>query len=92
MDNVIRITKGFSNEPIPKEKDNMGLTIKEKIVHDKLMECYKSFLDLDFQHPEDNREFSYAVHLIQGLLSLRVVRRCYPDGWATYEYIKKEEI
>jgi len=88
-EHIIKITKDISVKPVPKEKDIQGLTDEERIVSDKLMECYKSFLELDFQHPEDNREFAYAIHLIQGLLSLRVVRRCYPDGWSTYKYIEK---
>lgn len=78
----MKIVKAES--PVSKTENSQGFTKEEQKVHDKLMECYQAFLDLKTQHPEDRREFAYAVHLIQGLLSLRVVRRSYPEGWSTY--------
>lgn len=74
-----------AKEPINAKDNKLGLTKDEQLVSDKLMECMGAFMELEFQHPEDNREFCYAVHLIQGLLTMRVARRQYPDGWVTYE-------
>lgn len=71
--------------PVPKSENKLGLTKQEQKVHDKLMECYQAFLDLTIEHPEERYEFGYAVHLMQGLLTTRIARRCYPEGWPTYE-------
>lgn len=63
----------------------LGLTQKEQIVLDKLMESYAAFRDLPKEHPSEIEEFVFAVHLIQGLLTTRIARRHYPKGWPTYE-------
>ena len=47
------------------------------------MECYASFLKLERTHPSELSDFVYAVHLIQGLLCKRVIRRKYPQFWIT---------
>jgi hypothetical protein len=65
-------------------KNILGLDEKEMKVMNKLMECYKAWLDLKRDHPNELSEFGYAVHLIQDLLAMRVVRRIYPEGWPTY--------
>jgi len=71
--------------PVSEAENILGLTEQEQKVSNLLMECYQAFLDLGAEHPEENYEFGYAVHLIQGLLTLRVARRCYPGGWPTYK-------
>ena len=70
--------------PRNKKSNKLGLIDEEQKVMDKLMECYSSYLDLEYQHPDDLTEFGYAVHLIQGLLAMRVARRAYPNGWSDY--------
>lgn len=72
-------------KPINPNQNKMGLTKEEQIVHDKLMECFVLYMKLPFEHPEDTREFCYAIHLIQGLLTMRIARRQYPEGWPTYQ-------
>ena len=79
--------KPFYRDPKPpvSEKDNvLGLTPEEQEVMDKLMECYGAFLKLDREHPDEMRDFVDGVHVIQGVLAMRVVRRCYPRGWPTH--------
>ena len=67
------------------EKNNLlGLTQEEQIVMDKLLDSYTAFLALPKQHPNEIDEFVNAVHLIQGLLATRIVRRGFPKGWPTY--------
>jgi len=65
--------------------NELGFTPKEQKVHEKLMECYRAFLDLTVEHPSEKNEFIFAVHLIQGLLTSRIIRREYPKGWPRYE-------
>lgn len=69
---------------MPNNIDDLGLLPEEQKVNKKLMECYQLFLDIERQHPDELRDFVDAVHHIQGLLALRVVRRSFPKGWSTY--------
>jgi len=62
-----------------------GLTKKEQEVMDLLLKCYEKYLELKLQHPSELDDFVYAVHLIQGLISKRIVRRLYPKGWPSYK-------
>jgi len=78
------LNKIKAKPPVPEEENILGLTDQEQKVLDKLMESYQIFLDIPTEHPEEKREFGYAVHLIQGLLTTRIARRCYPSGWPTY--------
>ena len=64
----------------PKTSDITGLTAGEKEAMSKLLECYGSFLKLERTHPSELSDFVYAVHLIQGLLCKRVIRRVRPQG------------
>lgn len=79
------LERAKASKPIDEKENKLGLTKEEQLCHDKLIECMDIFMKLEFQHPEDNREFCYAIHLIQGLLTMRVARRQYPNGWVTYE-------
>ena len=65
--------------------DRTGLTMDEKGVMDSLMECYGRFLKLEREHPTELRDFVDAVHRIQDLLAVRIVRRVFPEGWSTHE-------
>lgn len=58
-----------------------GLTAEEQIVMDKIIEAYEAFCKLERQHPDEDRDFTSAVHKIQSILALRIVRRVYPVGW-----------
>ena len=64
-----------------------GLTPGEQEVHDNLMAARRAWHQLDRQHPDEDREFTDAVHRIQDLLALRIVRREYPDFWPIHEAV-----
>ncbi len=61
-----------------------GLTKDEGAVADALEQAHASFARLPRQHPQEIEEFVAATHAIQGLLTTRIARRLYPDGWPTY--------
>ena len=61
-----------------------GLTKKEGRVMDALEEAWNGYAELKAQHPQDQGEFLAAIHRAQDLLALRICRRDYPNGWATW--------
>lgn len=67
-----------------------GLTSAEDACHDALMESYRQFIGMPRQHPDEMREFVDAVHKIQGLLTDRIARRCFPERWKTYVSTKDQ--
>jgi len=77
--------------PVPDSVNICGLTVNEQKVLERLTECHRAFLVLTPQHPDELREFVDAVHVIQGVLMQRIVRRSYPKGWPTYERRCKNE-
>ena len=62
-----------------------GLTFKEQEISDKLVDIWNLFLKLPQNHPSEKSDLGFAVHIIQGLLTARIARREYPDGWPTYD-------
>lgn len=87
---TIEISKRQAKTLIPKEINNLGFTEQEQIVHNHLMNSYGDFLKLDREHPDELRDFVDCIHRLQDLLAMRVLRRCYPYGWPTYQLDKKE--
>jgi hypothetical protein len=68
----------------PKEattNPDTGLMPEEQTIMDSLFAAYQSFCALDQQHPDDIRDVTDAIHRIQDILALRIVRRHYPIGW-----------
>ena len=61
-----------------------GLTPAEQAVMDHLVAAWNGFVDLPVQHPSDKPEFASALHRIQYLLGMRVVRREH-GGWTNEE-------
>jgi len=72
---------------VPTIEDRSGFTPAEKRCHDHLMAAYQEFIDMDREHPNEMTDFAFAVHLIQGLLTTRIVRRNFPDYWPTHKDI-----
>jgi hypothetical protein len=60
-----------------------GPTDAEGIVADALVAAVRAWGKLPWQHPDENREFVDAIHRLQNLLTIRIARRHYPDGWPT---------
>ena len=86
--------RGLLNTKLPEDyyDDDLvepatGLTVEEQEVMDDILNTWDKYLKLEKQHPEEVKEFGYAVHLMQGLLAMRVVRRDYPDGWINFKDI-----
>ena len=62
-----------------------GLTDQEIKVMDKILEGYNEWLRLEMTHPAEMQDFINAVHTVQQLLAMRVIRRDYPKYWLTYK-------
>jgi hypothetical protein len=58
-----------------------GLTDAEGVVSDSLVRAVEAFARLPKQHPQEINEFVAAIHVLQGLLTTRIARRHYPEGW-----------
>ena len=58
-----------------------GLTKDELDCLKHLGKCHEAFLKLPREHPDELRELTGAIHVVQELLALRIVRRHYPLGW-----------
>jgi len=66
---------------ISQEKRPDGLTKEEGKVMDALITAWKTFVSLDRQHPDEQRDFADGIHKCQDLLAVRIARREYPEGW-----------
>jgi hypothetical protein len=73
-------------------KEKSGFTNLEKKCHDALMESYGKFIEMDREHPNEMAEFVDAIHKIQGILAVRVLRRDYPDYWPTHKDIPDQDV
>lgn len=60
-----------------------GLTDAEGVVSDALVRAVEAWARLPRQHPQEINEFVTAIHACQGLLTTRIARRLYPEGWPT---------
>ena len=65
--------------------DITGLTPQEKIVMDKICDGYNEFLKLETQHPSEQPDFADAIHAVQNILAMRIVRRNYPEYWLIHK-------
>jgi hypothetical protein len=62
-------------------ENNKGLTYQEKEVLDDLKKAWDKFAALGDHISHDLTEFSYAIHLAQQKLAVRVARRIDTDVW-----------
>lgn len=62
-----------------------GLSSLEKECLDSLVSAFNEFASLDRQHPNELSEFADSIHRLQGLLTIRIARRVYPNGWPTHD-------
>jgi hypothetical protein len=65
-------------------KQISGLTDQELKVMDEICHGYSEWLKLEMTHPSDMQDFVNAIHTIQGILAMRVIRRGYPEYWLTH--------
>lgn len=60
-------------------------TPEEEKVHDLLMQANDLFMQLPEQHPADVPIWVDAIHQQQHTLSIRILRRDYPNHFITIE-------
>lgn len=63
----------------------MSYTVDEKIISELLVEAHNKYAILPTQHPSDINEWVYALHSLQKLLAMRLVRRDYPNDFYSEE-------
>jgi hypothetical protein len=61
--------------------DESGLTSDEQAVMDRLVDAWNLFVQMERTHKDELREFADAIHRLQDMLALRIVRRSYPIYW-----------
>ena len=54
------------------------LTEKELKILDKLADCFIEFVQLERQHPDDERDFADGIHICQRIIMGRVAVRQHP--------------
>jgi hypothetical protein len=62
-----------------------GMLKQEQLVMDNICKAYSEFLKLEMQHPSEMKDFVNAIHTIQGILGMRIVRRNYSDYWLIHK-------
>ncbi len=65
-----------------------GTNKEEDKVMDLLLDAHAAFKKLPVQHPNDIDEWVLGIHLCQGMLMQRVVRRDHPKGY--YNQLNKK--
>jgi hypothetical protein len=48
---------------------------------DALVEAWNEYIKLEKQHPSDIDEFKNGIHKCQHALTIRILRRDYPEGY-----------
>lgn len=65
--------------------ENNGLMPEENEILDLTVEVWNKFAGLEVQHPSDLDDFYRAIHDIQRIVAMRVLRREYPEVFPTYK-------
>lgn len=65
------------------EEMKKPFTENEQVVMDNLVAAWNGFQKLVKQHPSDLDEFIDGLHRCQNVLSLRILRRDYPDRFVS---------
>ena len=64
------------------QASNVGMTPKEKEAMEHLVDFWNAYLALpDSKGTETTRTVCDAVHIIQGVMAIRVARRANPEIW-----------
>ena len=62
--------------------EKIGMTLKEKEAMEHLVDFWNAYLALpDSKGTETTRTVCDAVHIIQGVMAIRVARRANPEIW-----------
>lgn len=61
------------------------MTPEEKQIMDKIIEAHNLYSSLDQTHPSDALEWQRAIHDLQKLIGMRILRRDHPEIFPTYK-------
>jgi len=67
----------------PIEHDRPDFLVIEGKIMDQLVDIHNSFLMMDQTHPADITEWVTAIHQLQSIISMRVLRRLYPNYYTS---------
>ena len=67
-----------------------GLNEQEGKVMDALIKAWNEYIKLEKQHSSDINEFCNGIHICQHALTIRILRRDYPEGYPIKN--RKEDI
>lgn len=62
-----------------------GLRKQEEIIMEHVANAHGEFLKLQSTHPCENTDWTNAIHTLQSILAMRVMRRNYPKYWLTHK-------
>lgn len=62
-----------------------NLTQTETEILNGSVEIWNEFVGLESQHPSDLTDFMDAIHTIQRIIGMRVLRREHPETFPTYK-------
>jgi hypothetical protein len=57
----------------------------EELIMKHLVSAYEEFLNLEQRRPNDTTDFLFHINALQRILGQRVLRRDYPNTFATYK-------
>ena len=57
----------------------------EKKVMKHLVAAWNTFMELDYQHPQDQPDFCNAIHVCQRILAMRIARKVLPKVYVTHK-------
>jgi len=58
-------------------------TAGEERVSNLILEAHEAFVDLEQTHPDDIKDWVQAVHSMQKIIGMRILRRDYPEQFST---------
>lgn len=61
------------------------MTPEEQKISDDIVSAWNGFVKLEPTHPDDIDEFRMAIHSLQKIIGMRILRRDYPDKYPTYD-------
>ncbi len=73
-------------KPITVYDPNYPGTLYEQEVHEDIIKVWNSFIELPQTHPSDIQEFHAALHQLQQIMAMRVVRDNWPKVWPKYTH------
>lgn len=60
-----------------------GFTNDEELIMQKLVDAHNIYAAMEQQHPSDMNEWVTAIHTLQQLIGMRILRREHPEIFAT---------